>query len=224
MERDIKIIYRVAEKLNKNNKAKPNWINNKNCLRSLALNMYESSLYVFGDRLEETKPEAKLLAAKFIETTRHGNAQTFLEVLDYAVDNLQDDDIVYFVEDDYVHKDGFETIIKEGLSKFDYISLYDHPDKYEYEPQTQLFVTKSTHWRLTGSTTMTFACLVRTLKFDYQIFKQYSEGFDMPQDYHMWQRLVSMGRKLATPIPGYATHGEIKYLAPVIDWEKEIKL
>jgi ribosomal protein S17E len=29
-------------------------------------------------------------------------------------------------------------------------------------------------------------------------------------------------KRLANPIPGYFTHGETKFLASLVDWEKEI--
>jgi outer membrane scaffolding protein for murein synthesis (MipA/OmpV family) len=57
-----------------------------------------------------------------------------------------------------------------------FVSLYDHPDKYLPPSQggnpyceggaedTRVYLTKSTHWKITNSTTMTFAATVSTLK------------------------------------------------------------
>ena len=46
--------------------------------------------------------------------------------------NLQDDDIIYIVEDDYLHNIRWDVIMREAFDNFDvdYVSLYDHPDKY----------------------------------------------------------------------------------------------
>lgn len=225
MEKDstIKILYRMAEKQNKTSKTKPEWVNNRNCFLSLYCNLKDGTgLKVFGDRLKDSKIFIEEeVHGRVTETKNHGNAQTFLEVLDYAINELDPEDTVYFVEDDYIHRSGFIDIIREGLERVDYVSLYDHPDKYQYENEAILFYTKSTHWRLTSSTTMTFACKVKTLQFDYQVFEKYCQNQTIPQDYYLWNYLTKqLGRKLATPIPGFATHGETKWLAPVINWKK----
>ena len=40
-------------------------------------------------------------------------------------------DLIYFVEDDFLHKDNCREILLEGLRLgAEYASLYDHPDKY----------------------------------------------------------------------------------------------
>ena len=222
MERNPKvvIIYRIAEKQNKNvNKVKPDWITNANCLENIKkARSATSELVVFGDKLDESLPLVEEGVDKFIPTTAHGNAETFLEVLSYAIENYGPEDIVYFVEDDYVHRPGFDQIIQEGLARADYVSLYDHPDKYGRET-SHMFVTESTHWKFTTSTTMTFAARVKTLSFDEQVFKSFITTGN-PPDHHIFLTLTQeLQRKLATPIPGWATHGETQWLAPIIKWE-----
>lgn len=215
MERDIKVIYRVAEKANKNPKGKPEWINNVNCLNSI---VWQKGLdiKVFGDRLDKTAKYLKKKGVKYTPTKAHGNAETFIEALDYAL-SLDDEQIVYFVEDDYVHLEGIAEIIKEGLGKVDFISLYDHPDKYN-GTRKLLFHTESTHWQVVESTTMTFACRVKTLRETQDIFRAYSITGN-PADHLIFVNLGAKGYRLATPIPGWATHGETEWLAPVINWE-----
>jgi hypothetical protein len=217
----VTIIYRMAEQKNKNNKAKPSWISNELCLKNAAKYRKNATLIVFGDNLlESTKEMVSNIADAFFETERHGNSQTFLEILEYVTENFDTNEIVYFLEDDYIHRENYIDIILEGLQRADYVSLYDHPDKYEYESEASLFYTKSSHWKLTSSTTMTFATKVNTLLFDYMTWKNMTEGTKTPPDYYIWNYLTQKkGRKLATPLPGYATHGEIGWLAPVINWE-----
>lgn len=219
MAGDIKIVYRIAEKQNKTSKVKPDWINNATCLKNAARYRQNAELIVFGDNLQESKELAVSVADRFFETKNHGNAETFIEVVDWVIENLDPDDIVYFLEDDYLHREGYIDVIREGLSRVDYVSLYDHSDKYEYDNEAVLFYTKSTHWRLASSTTMTFATRVNTLTFDYPVWSEMTKGTKIPPDFYIWKALVGKGRRLATPIPGFSTHGEVKYLSPVINWE-----
>lgn len=127
-----------------------------------------------------------------------------------------DDEVVYLVEDDYLHRDGATRIILEGIDRADYVSLYDHPDKYmipspnplvkEGGEETRVILTASTHWKFTNSTTMTFAARARTLKEDQQVMRQCCQRPDMPLDFQMFMLLGQNGRRLISPIPGKATH------------------
>ena len=215
----VKILYRIAEKANKNtNKNKPLWISNKQCLANIAKNKTkDATLLVFGDRLTaETSEFAKKIADKYLPTTAHGNAETFLEVFSFAL-SLAPDTIVYFSEDDYLHLPDFDKYIAEGLDRAKYVTLYDHPDKYNGAP-VQLFYTKSCHWKVTESTTMTFAAKVSTLLQDQNIFTNLIKTGN-PPDHYIFLELGKKGRTLISAVPGLATHGEQAWLAPTIDWQ-----
>ncbi len=226
MEGDIgkvNILYRMAEKKAHLPKNKPAYINNRTCLKNAFKNLGDTNntFIIFGDKLKESKALAIANCDHFFETKSHGNSKTMLEVLDYAMEHYQEDDIVYFLEDDYLHREGYAQIIREGLERADYVSLYDHPDKYSYDPTALIFHTKSTHWRFCHSTTMTFATKMKTLVFDYKIFKQGLDAAEIPPDFQIWDFLTkNLQRTLVTPIPGYSTHGEAEFLSPLIDWEK----
>jgi hypothetical protein len=144
-----------------------------------------------------------------------GNSKSFRYALDLAIHKYEDGDAVYQVEDDYLHLDGSENTILEGIEKADYVSLYDHPDKYmSSSPNplvkdsgeiTRVILTASTHWKFTNSTTMTFAARVKTLKKDYRVIQLYCRP-ERPLDFQMFCALRKMGRMLITPIPGQSTH------------------
>jgi hypothetical protein len=82
---------------------------------------------------------------------------------------------VYLLEDDYIHCPESKRILLEGLWIADYVTLYDHPDKYLLEKsggnpfndknlqKTRVYMTKSTHWQET-TTIMRYACRIRTYK------------------------------------------------------------
>src|SRR5690606_12908948 len=117
----------MAEKAHKNNKIKPSYVNNIACLRNIVRQSNnQADIYVFGDNLQESEMMIKSYVAenklRYIKTLNHGNSATFLETLDFALDHFENDDIVYFVEDDYIHRFDFPKIIKEGLKLFNYIS------------------------------------------------------------------------------------------------------
>jgi hypothetical protein len=55
---------------------------------------------------------------------------TFNLALDLAL-KFDEDEIIYFVENDYIHRPNSSKIIEEGVNLgATFISLYDNPDKY----------------------------------------------------------------------------------------------
>lgn len=152
---------------------------------------------------------------------------SFLRLLDYVEQlNLKPDTIVYFLEDDYVHREGWADILLEGftLPNVDYVTLYDHKDKYflpSYENlQSQIFYTHSCHWRTTPSTTNTYAMRFKTLKKHMDIHREFSQGRRITEDHAKFLKLGEMGATLISSIPGFATHAEPDYASPCTDWDK----
>ena len=158
----------------------------------------------------------------------HG-AGTFNLALDEAL-KYNDDDIVYFIENDYIHKPDSAKIIREGFELgASFVALYDHPDKY-LDPSkggnpycvggaedTRVYLTDSCHWKITNSTTMTFAAKVSTLKRVETTLRKHTSGTH-PNDFQMFLELRQQGELLITPLPGYATHGETAWLSPLTNW------
>ena len=145
-----------------------------------------------------------------------------------------DDELVYFVEDDYWHLPKSRQILLEGLSRAKYVSLYDHLDTYipasmggnkfvtdeGYSSFPTLIIrTDSSHWRTVSSTTMTFASSVKVLREDKEIWDNHTTG-TYPQDFLAFMDLSKKQRSLITPIPSLSTHCEPAWAAPGIDWEK----
>ena len=222
----MKIIYRTSDA--GYNKVKPDYINNENCLKNFVkvFSKHINDIIVIADN-----PSDELLNSikKYIPThniivVKAGNgAVTFNIALDIAL-QFNDREIVYFVENDYLHREGSDVILMEGISMgAHFVSLYDHPDKYVNATSgggetTKLFLSKNSHWKITASTTMTFASTVSVLKKVEPILRKHTIG-EHPYDYEMFSELRSMTYSLLTPIPSYSTHGETAYLAPFIDWE-----
>lgn len=158
--------------------------------------------------------------------TSLGNSGSFRYALS-LVDSYDDNDIVYMVEDDYLHKKAdLKKIICEGLSKAKWVSLYDHPDKYiDNGPNplvvkgaelSRVYLTESTHWRTTNSTTMTFAARAKDIK-KYRFKMENYLISEVPQDFQMW-RSVLRDSELIIPIPGLATHCHEQWITPLSNW------
>lgn len=128
--------------------------------------------------------------------------------------------VLYFLEDDYLHKEGWIDLLHEGmrLPDADYITLYDHADKYDKAVYpslpVDLLLSPSSHWRSTPSTTNTFACHAKTLQEDFAIHQEYSLGRKITEDAKKFAALSLKGRKLFSPIPGWSTHCEPQFASP----------
>ena len=226
------IIYRISDAGYK--KEKPDYINNENCLKNATEVFKDASWLVIADNVSE--PTKKMIR-KYIEedsdveyvSVGHG-AGTFNLALDEAL-QYDDDEIVYFIENDYIHKPNSQKIIEEGFELgASFISLYDNPDKY-LDPSkggnpycqggaedTRVYLTDNCHWKITNSTTMTFAAKVSTLKQTESILRKYTTG-TYPNDFHMFLDLRQNNQLLITPLPGHSTHGETAWLSPLTNWK-----
>lgn len=145
--------------------------------------------------------------------TNLGNAKSFRHALHLAC-RLEDETLVYFVEDDYLHLAKSPPMLEEGIQHADYVTVYDHPDKYgpfyNNGETSKVIRTPSSHWRYSVSTTMTFAARVKTLKEDIEIWEKHTEG-DHPGDHSAFQELQGKGRKLLVSVPGAACHADMTY-------------
>lgn len=225
----MNIIYRISDI--GYNKVKPNYINNENCLRNFC-NVFFDYIYNIHIIADNVSDDTYNMIRKFIDPHNiervkvgHG-AGTFNLALNKAL-KWEDDDIVYFVENDYIHKPNSFEILLDGINTgSDYVSLYDHPDKYidGVNPfvegggeLTRVFLSNLCHWKLTNSTTMTFAAKVKTLREDEKILRSFTQG-SHPRDFEMFLALRDKNRSLITPLPGYSTHGETAWLSPLTNW------
>lgn len=135
--------------------------------------------------------------------------------------NLDSSDLIYLLENDYLHQknwvDEIFTLYKT-YSGLNYVSLYDHNDKYflpQYESLTSKIITTETlHWRTTPSTCGTFIISKEIYDLDKDIL------FEMFGDHNKFIWLnENRGRFVLTPIPGLSTHCVSGLLSPTINWE-----
>lgn len=230
----MKIIYRISDA--GYNKIKPEYINNEACLKN-AIKIFpweEHDWSIIADNISKETNDMiqKYIPRNYIDYVSVGNgAGTFNLALDEAL-GYDDETIIYFIENDYLHKPNSDKIIIEGLQLgAPFVTLYDHPDKY-MDPSiggnpfcqggaedTRVYLSESCHWKLTNATTMTFASTVKTLKRTESTLRKWTQG-SYPEDFKMFLDLRDQNELLISSIPGYSTHGETAWLTPLTDWSK----
>jgi hypothetical protein len=232
----INVIYRISD----NGYKKPKFSNATkiHCLENAQREFGFANIHLFVDDVNLTNevremamsPRSGTMPAVHLYTAG-SSAGSFRHVFNYALTTFKSEDVVYFLEDDYLHLPNSATIMEEGMAIADYVSLYDHADKYIPASKggnpfieadggeiTKVFRTKSVHWKLTNSTTMTFATTISQLHQDADIWQKYTTGTH-PHDMQIFLDLRDRGRSLITPLPGYSTHCEPQWASPGTDWE-----
>lgn len=236
----MKIYYRISN--NSNNKLKLGKATKEACLANSIkhFQQYVDEFYILADNVTEEGLWNYLLEISqkypniILEKSSLGNAGSFWFLYEKAM-RLPDNTQVYFLEDDYVHREKSFEVLLQGLQRAHYVTLYDHSDMYKNHSEggdnpfikeggeiTRVILTADSHFKLTISTTLTFATTTKILKEDLEVWRSHTGGVHV-SDFHAFVALRDIGRTLITPIPGYSTHACIGYLSPLIDWESEIK-
>ena len=230
----MKIIYRISD--GGYNKIKPYYVTKKGIFQHFIKIFTGYDIYVIADNVCDETYDFLL---QYIDTskvfrTKLSNAGSFMYSVNFAIQNFNDTQKVYFAEDDYIYTKNAPLIIEEGLDVGEYSSGYDHPDKYmnhnEGGPNpyikdggeiTRVKISKNCHWKITNSCCMTFATKVLTLKQDLPIYIKYCSG-KHPYDFQMFLDLKKTNnRNVVSCIPAVSTHGETALLSPFIKWEQE---
>lgn len=229
----MRIFYRISDSGYK--KIKPNYIDNEKCLKNFTsiFNIYVNKFTVIADNISDNTYN---MIRRYVSDSQiikvsigHGSG-TFNLALDMALQISDYNDIIYFVENDYLHKPKSDLVLLDGFRlEADFVTLYDHPDKY-LDPSiggnpycgggseiTRVYLGQLSHWKLTNSTTMTFATKVKTLHKSEHIIRKWTLT-NHPYDFDMFVELHKNNYTLISPIPGYATHGETNWLCPLTNW------
>ena len=262
----MKIFYRISDVSQDPNqtKRKIKGLNNETCLRNFTKVFSQQvdnfqqpaniDIYVIADNVcdDTYNMVCKYVPESNIQKVSEGNgAATFRIAFNQALQH-DDNEIIYFVENDYLHKPNSYEILLEGFSLgFPYVTLYDHPDKYmklnidgsnplvdDGAEKTKVYRTASSHWKITNATTMTFAAKVKDLKIDEPVIRRWTSGIH-PHDFFMFLQIqdnyfgvlthnlypnqwLRNKRHIICPIPGYSTHGDIKFVDSLTDWGKYV--
>lgn len=213
---------------------RPQWFDYKKCFYNFVNTLRPATFkydikfnIIFDGDLTGTFTEDYLNNPTFpinlIQIKSEGEAQSGHIMWKYIKSEYEydDKDIIYIVENDYVHVPGWVDVLMGLYESFDasYASLYDHNDKYflpMYDDlESPIIYTNHCHWRGVPSTTGTFAVKGAWLREDID------QHLDIKGDFHKFKSLVeTKAASVYTPMPGYSTHCMNDLLSPLVDWEK----
>ncbi len=213
-------------------RTRPSWFNKIKVFENFknTLNPDLINYTIVYDEFYGSIDKTFLAKEKNVEIIKCGNeCDSFLETLKTIQSrNFDDEQIIYLLEDDYLHRSGWSDIVLEGFAlNPHYLTLYDFDFFIAKGYLCEIFTTSSSHWRAVPATTNTFACKYKTLIEDFEIHQKYSingvkeeEGFHFSKDYDKFWELQKQQRYLISPMPGWSTHCDENHISPIIDWKK----
>lgn len=226
MKIEVFLRHCYESKVNSSSLNRPLWWNKEKVFQNFkkTLNLETTNYTIIFDEFYGKQDDTFLKGESSVKIHCGKEGKSFCETLNYILSkDFDDNTIIYLLEDDYLHLPDWNKILIDGFNlPVDYVTLYDHGDKYQemYKNfMTKVLITKYSHWMPTPSTTNTFAVKYKTLKEDARIHRYYSENYEPTADHSKFLDLHKTGRTLISSIPGYSTHAHINYLSPCIDWE-----
>lgn len=221
----IHIFYRHYNVKGSDHKSRPQWFTYEKCYRNLLQTLnhggddFKINIVYDGTEYNWIR-DAKY--DNLYEISAGDDTASFFETchLIKQDQSIGEDDLIYFLENDYMHTDKWFWKVKELFNMYkglDYVSLYDHNDKYflpMYDNLTsKIFTTNTHHWRTTPSTCGSFIVTKQRFDEDYDILST------MRGDHNKWLWLnQNRSRFVFTPVPGLSTHCMEGLLSPTIKW------
>lgn len=223
----IHIFYLHYEITGTDGKYRPYWFDYEKCFTNL-LNTIKGKnveLHVVMDGKIENN-WIKKYKDKYITHEIKGDKSPgfkMIQIIKSLLDDKTNDiDLIYQLENDYLHTVGWVEKIVDLFSTYNnlnYVSLYDCKDKYFYPMYddliSKIYATDTHHWRTTPSTCGSFVMSKKSFEEDYDILST------MEGDHHKFLWLNEhRSRFVLSPIPGLSTHCMEELLSPTIDWKQ----
>ena len=222
----IHIFYRHYDIEGTDNKVRPPWFNFEKCFVNLLNTIQEKNvdLHVIMDGSIDNNFIRKYKDKYTLHSIKtNSDYGSYLETYKYIKTlNIEDNDLIYFLENDYLHVEGWTEKIIDLFSTYsdlNYVSLYDCEDKYSapmYDDLiSKIFVTNTCHWRTTPSTCGSYVIPKNIFIEDEDV------NTGGPGDHHKFLYLNKIrNRFVLTPMPGLSTHCMDFLMSPIIDWKK----
>ncbi len=163
----------------------------------------------------------------FIALEPTGNGPSVGEAYTWAKKNAKD--VIYFVEDDYLHEPGAILEIIRSYERHAAvlerdIVLFpaDNPDRYRHVGNANIFLGSNRHWRTVGGTTFTSVTSIGILrKFwdNYIGLAQYGIDPNITEENTIQEIYKTV--PCLCPMPGIAMHfQQIDEIPPFTNWKK----
>ena len=245
---ELKIFYLHYNAKNAPPKDRPDWFSFENCLKSLLVSIadlhaivpiklyliFDGSVEWFQDDFSSKYFEHNEViyadgVQKEVRFISAGvGAEASRQLLDLIFTDFKhcDDDLIYILENDYLHVSGWVKrllAVIQAKIPFDYLSLYDHADKYQFTDsyngkydslRSKLYFCNGMYWRSTPSTCFSFISRAKTLRADKIFFKKLKDRLIQPF------LNLTRGRILISALPGLSTHCMSRYLSPGVAWRE----
>lgn len=223
----IYIFYRHYNISGNDNKGRPSWFDYEKCFINLldTIKNTDTELHVVFDGNAKDNFIWKYKSNYTLHEIKAGNDfQSAMETYQIAKSIVnKDEDIIYFLENDYLHSPNWVEKVKDLFNTYNvnYVSLYDHNDKY-FLPMyddlvSKIFTTKTSHWRTTPSTCGTYLIKNKLFKEDFDIHT----GMQGDHNKYIWLN-QNRTRFVVTPIPGLSTHCMEGLMSPTINWKEYV--
>lgn len=225
MKKTLHIFYLHYNIEKSDGKNRPQWFDYEKCLKNLLKTIEgreDVKLYIMmdGDKNNFISNYNLNIHYELLSSGRNNFLRTYKYAKLIALKENNEKDLFYFLENDYLHVMGWVDKVFElfnTYSNLNYVSLYDHNDKYflpMYDNLTsKIFTTPTHHWRTTPSTCGTYIIDKKTFLEDYDV------PFQMAGDHNKFIWLnQTKSRSVVTPIPGLSTHCMESLMSPTIDW------
>jgi hypothetical protein len=225
----IKILYSHLNVSGTDYKVRPNWFDFEKCFKNLISSAPGIEIHVIYDVTRGGVEQNWINNYKNFCTIHKIQGGTMesaaMEMYKIAKDlskNMEDKDLFYFLENDYLHLKNWVEKVDELYSTFSnlgYVSLYDHNDKYFLplydDLLSKIITTETHHWKTTPSTCGSYIVSKKTFLEDYDVHT------GVIGDHNKWLYLNEhKERFILTPIPGLSTHCMDGLLSPTINWKQ----
>ena len=225
--RKIHVFYSHYNVEGSNNKTRPKWFDYEKCFINF-LNTTQGKnvdIHVVMDGKIDTNWISKYKQYYTPHEIVGGNITNVTLGVYNVVKNLEcnENDLIYILENDYLHVNGWVDKVTDLFKTFNglnYISLYDHNDKYTWmhlyeDLVSKIFTTSTHHWRTVPNTCGSYICTKKLFLEDYDV------QTTIIGDANKWLHLEqTKGRFMLSALPGLSTHCMDTLLSPTIDWEK----
>jgi hypothetical protein len=220
----------------------------KICFKSLyaAAQHVPHTITVLGDKLSDEMIDFFAAYNVAFSNGNYGNDESIRQSLYAALKLENENDWVYFCEDDYLHSANTFTYISNliadqasmfpGKRKVGFLSsvLYfrkpgiaifpsDYPDRYWPKDRAQHFIfqTKDCHWRQVANTTFTFLMQVKDVRKYQSVIKRASvHANDAYLSSALYGKRHFIGKLLClSPMPGLTAHMHLHTMPALVNWE-----